>query len=300
VGAPSPACRKLQIVSAVRKSEKYFFSAESKNCHFRLIAPAQALCYFPSIMAGLLSRLGFGASVEEVPETVQAETRPLQGAEMAVAYFSSRTGGDFHDFLRVGPYRFLFGLLDVAGKRETCETVLQAAQACFRSSGEQIFADEEVNEPEAMVELSRRLNLEIMRAAGGVRSCPAFAGLYNEELGTVCYVNAGHTPGLLRDDKSVVELPATGLPLGLFSLAPTDARIVGLGPKASLAVVSRGVVEAESKNGEFGLEGVKNVLQSGQSSAQSLSQRILQQLQDFIHTAPKHNDVTALALTRVA
>jgi len=236
--------------------------------------------------------------MEEVPEIVQGESPTLQGADMAVAYFSSRVGGDFHDFMRASPTRFLFGLLDVAGKREANAAVLQAAQACFRSSAEQLFAADELNESEAMIELSRRLNLEIMRAAGGVRSCPAFAGCYNEELGTVCYVNAGHTPGLLRDDSSLVELPATGLPLGLFSLAPTDARIVGLGPKGSLAVVSRGVVEAESKRAEFGLDGVKGVLQAGPSSAKDLSQSILQRVQDFMHTAPKHNDVTALALTR--
>ncbi len=182
-------------------------------------------------MAGLLSKLGFGSSAAEVPQIVQGEIPALRGADLAIAYFSSRAGGDLHDFLRVGPHRFLFGLLDVAGKRETSGPVLQAALACFRSSGEKLFADPELNESDVMIELSRRLNLEIMRAAGGVRSCPAFAGCYNEELGTVCYVNAGHTPGLLRDDASVVELPATGLPLGLFSLAPTDARIVGLGQK---------------------------------------------------------------------
>ena len=238
--------------------------------------------------------------MEEAPEIVHGESPTLQGADMAVAYFSSRAGGDFHDFLRVGPHRFLFGLLDMAGKRATGETVLLAAQACLHSSAEQIFAASELNESEAMIELSRRLNLEIMRAAGGVRSCPAFAGCYNEELGTVCYVNAGHTPGLLRDDTSVVELPATGLPLGLFSLAPTDARIVGLGPKGSLAVVSRGVVEAESKNVEFGLEGVKSAMQAGPSSAKDLSQSILQHVQDFMHMAPRHNDVTALTLTRAA
>src|ERR1700730_9728110 len=191
-------------------------------------------------MAGLLSRLGFGTTAEEIPEILQGDSPALQGADLAVAYFSSRVGGDFHDFLRVSPQRFLFGLLDLAGKRETSGPVLEAAQACFRASGEEIFAASELNESEAMIELSRRLNLEIMRAAGAVRSCPAFAGCYNEELGTVCYVNAGHTPGLLRDDESVVELPATGLPLGLFSLAPTDARIVGLGPRGSLDVVSGG------------------------------------------------------------
>jgi serine phosphatase RsbU (regulator of sigma subunit) len=249
-------------------------------------------------MSGLLSKLGFGSTSDEAPQIVQGEAPGLQGAEMAVAYFSSRSGGDLHDFLRVGPYRFLFGLLDVAGKRETCLPVIQGAQACFRASGEELFSSDELNEAEAMVELSRRLNLEIMRAAGGVRSCPAFAGCYNEELGTVCYVNNGHTPALLRDDSSLVELPATGLPLGLFSLAPTDARIVGLGPTGSLAVVSRGVVEAESKHAEFGLDGVKRVMQAGTSSAKDLSQKILESVQDFVHMAPKHNDVTALTLAR--
>jgi sigma-B regulation protein RsbU (phosphoserine phosphatase) len=249
-------------------------------------------------MKALLSKLGFGSNTEEAAEIVHGETPAIQGADMAVAYFSTRAGGDLHDFLRAGPNRFLFGLLDVAGKRETSGPVIQAAQACFRSAAEQLFAAEELNESDAMIELSRRLNLEIMRAAGGVRSCPAFAGCYNEELGTVCYVNAGHTPGLLRDDSSMVELPATGLPLGLFSLAPTDARIVGLGSNGSLAIVSRGVVEAESKHAEFGLEGVKNVMQTGPSSAKDLSQSILQRVQDFMHMVPKHNDVTALTLTR--
>src|SRR5450759_590525 len=195
-------------------------------------------------MAGLLSKLGFGSTVEEVPEILHGDKPVLQGADLAVAYFSTRAGGDLHDFLRVGPNRFIFGLFDVDGQRETSGPFLQAAQACFRSAAEQLFAAEELNESDAMIELSRRLNLEIMRAAGGVRSCPAFAGCYNEDLGTVCYVNAGHTPGLLSDDSGIVELPATGLPLGLFALAPTDARIVGLGPQASLPLGSRGVVEA--------------------------------------------------------
>jgi sigma-B regulation protein RsbU (phosphoserine phosphatase) len=249
-------------------------------------------------MKSFFSKLGFGSTVDEPPEVLQVDSAALKGADIAVAYFSSRAGGDFHDFLRVGPTRFLFGLLDVAGRRDTNLGVLQAAKDCFRSSSKELFAAAELNESEAMVELSRRLNLEILRAAGGVRSCPAFAGCYNEELGTLCYVNAGHTPGLLHDDSSIVELPATGLPLGLFSLAPTDARIVGMGPNSSLAVVSRGVVEAESKHAEFGLEGVKSVMQARRASAKDLCQSILQRVQDFMRMAPKHNDVTALTLTR--
>jgi serine phosphatase RsbU (regulator of sigma subunit) len=248
-------------------------------------------------MRSLLSKF-LGPPEEAAPQIVQTESPSLRGADLAVAYFSSRAGGDFHDFARVGPTRFLFGLLDVAGKRDSSQLILRAAQACFRSAGEELFSVGEPNEPDAMVELSRRLNLEIMRAAGGVRSCPAFAGCYNEELGTVCYVNAGHTPGLLCDRSSVRELPATGLPLGLFSLAPTDAHIVALGPLSSLAVVSRGVVEAECRQEEFGLAGVKIVMQANARSAKDLSQNILERVQDFMCRAPKHNDVTALTLTR--
>ena len=242
----------------------------------------------------------FGPEQTAPAQIEHSDPPPLQGADLAVAFFAPQAGGDFHTFVRVGPTRVLFGLLDVAGKRETNSAVLEAAKHCFHSSAEQIFSAEELNEPEAMIELSRRLNLEIMRAAGGVRSCPAFAGCYNEELGTVCYVNAGHTPALLRDDASVVELSATGLPFGLFSLAPTDARVVGMGSKASIAVVSRGVVEAESKHSEFGLHGVKTSMQVGAGSARDLSKRILQDVQSFVHMAPKHNDVTALVLTRAA
>lgn len=250
-------------------------------------------------MKSLLSRLGFGSAVEP-GQLVHQSSSDMAGAELAVAYFSGRSGGDFYEFSRVSPNRTLFGLLDLAGKRDNSRPVLDAAQACFRASGTELFSDPELNEAEAMVELARRLNLEIMKAAGGVRSCPAFAGCYNEELGTVCYVNAGHTPGLLSDSSSIEELPATGLPLGLFSLAPTDARTVGLGPEGSLAIVSRGVVEAQCAEEEFGLNGVKLVMGARPSSATELSRGILEQVRSFLCTVPKHNDVTALSLRRAA
>src|SRR5512143_1033084 len=150
-------------------------------------------------MKRLLSRFGLATAVKEAPYLVETHSPDVNGAELAVAYFSGRSGGDFYDFVRVAPHRLLFGLLDVAGKRDDGRPVLAAAQATFRAAGAELLAESELNEPEAMVELSRRLNLAIMQAAGGVRSCPAFAGCYNEDLGTVCYVNAGHTPGLLCD-----------------------------------------------------------------------------------------------------
>jgi len=39
-------------------------------------------------------------------------------------------------------------------------------------------------------------------------------------------------------------------------------------------------------------------MQVSSGSAKDLSQSILEQVQTFMHAAPKHNDVTALTLTR--
>src|SRR6267154_5803249 len=205
----------------------------------------------------------FAKSKPLVADSAQPPAPELKDAQLAAASYGQRMGGDLYDYIRVSPSRVLFALLDVAGRLDQNRAIVAAAQDTLRSFGTQLLSHDDVNEADAMIEVCVQMNRAIMKAAGRVCSCPAFAGCYNEELGTVCYVNAGHTPGLLRDHSSVVELPATGLPLGLFSLAPTDARIVGLGPKGSLAVVSRGVVEAESKKTEFGLEGVKSVMQSG-------------------------------------
>ena len=39
----------------------------------------------------------------------------MRGAEVAAVYYNLRVAGDFYEFLRVGPSRVLFALLDLAG-----------------------------------------------------------------------------------------------------------------------------------------------------------------------------------------
>ena len=73
--------------------------------------------------------------------------------------------------------------------------------------------------PVALAGLSLEINRAIMEAAGGVRCAPAFLGCYNDVLGTFCYINAGHTPALLKDRDGLVSLESSGFPLGLFSHA---------------------------------------------------------------------------------
>jgi serine phosphatase RsbU (regulator of sigma subunit) len=120
-------------------------------------------------------------------------------------------------------------------------------------------------------------------------------------VGTVSYSNAGHTPALLRDHSGVTELPATGLPLGLFSHVTHDAPTVALPPGAALLLVSRGVTEAKHRREEYGLDRVSQTLRdSNAQDAEQLCTDILNAVEQFTQKPPTHNDVTALALQRSA
>jgi sigma-B regulation protein RsbU (phosphoserine phosphatase) len=237
-------------------------------------------------------------------EPVRTEFPKIDGAEMAAVFYAKRVAGDFYDALRVSPDRTLFGMLDVAGRREDNRGILSAAQKIFRDLGAGLFAEPDRNESEAMTELCLLLNRGIMDSVGDIRSCPAFLGCYHEQLGTLCYTNAGHTPGLVRDSSGTTELVATGLPLGLFSHATCDAPTIGLEKGAVLLLVSRGGIEGNSKGGsgddlEFGLNRVKESLQNIHSlHAEEICTSILKAICEFPPAPPVHDDVTALALVR--
>jgi serine phosphatase RsbU (regulator of sigma subunit) len=223
----------------------------------------------------------------------------LQDAQLAAVYYGQRIGGDFYDFVRASPTRVVFGLLDVAGRVEQSREVLCDAQQVFRTLSAQLLAAEDVNEADAMVTLALELNRAVLKGAKGARPCPAFAGCYNEALGLICYFNAGHTPGLVRDDGGMTELPASGLPLGLFSHSTWDAPMVALQPGAGLLLVSRGLVEGKRKGEEYSLDRVKSAFQgSSAETAKEVCLSAIDGIKQFMGTAPTHNDVTAVALLR--
>ena len=232
-------------------------------------------------------------------EPTRAECPHLLGADIAGVVHGERVGGDFYQFVRATPSRVLFGLLDVAGARAENHGIVEAANQTFREKGPECLASDELNEADAMMEFCHELNLSIVRAASGVRTCAAFLGCYNEELGTVCYVNAGHTPGLLCYNGQVSELPATGMPLGLFSGSTYEAPTAAVPRGGALLLISRGVVEASHKKEEFGLERLKRHLgQTQLTSAHDVASDALQVVLQFAKSAAQQNDLTTLALVR--
>jgi len=249
-------------------------------------------------MRTLFRRSRESAAIEPIPVVFPK----IKGAELAAAMAGRRDTGDFYDSLRVSPERVLFGLLDLAGRREENAAILAAAQENFRNVGAELFSKEDINEANAMTELSLHINRKLIESCEDVHPCAAFIACYHEKFGTLCYTNAGHTPALLRDGKGIVELSSTGLPLGLFSHATLDAPTVGMGENAALLVVSRGVVECggptHEPDREFGLERVREALQlASLDHAQTLCSSILEIAGKYTGGA-FCDDLTALALVR--
>lgn len=232
-------------------------------------------------------------------DPVHAEIPQVRDGDLGAIYYGQRRSGDFYDFVRCNDERVVIALFDVAGNLEQARPIMVALQKELRKLAAELLREAGSNEMESMAELWIRLNREVMNAAGGVHQCSAFIGCYNEHLKTIAYVNAGHTPGLVRDGGQIAELGATALPLGLFSHAVPEPGMVALGPGHLMLLISRGVIEARRRGNEFGLEGAKQYLQElGFPSARETCVGLLSRVQQFMGTAPTHNDVTTVSLIR--
>jgi sigma-B regulation protein RsbU (phosphoserine phosphatase) len=225
----------------------------------------------------------------------------IPGAEIAAVYHGTRVAGDFYDMIALGDNRFLFLMIDVAGEKESGQAIAATVQDEFRARAPELFRSEDINEAEAVSDLTLHLNRVILDSAGGVRCTPAFVASYNETLGVVFYCNAGHTPATLRDSAGTWELGATGLPLGLFSHAIHDAQVSTLEQGAALVLVSKGLIESRAGRKEFGFDRVKQVVEAAKrDSAQELCAQVMEAVYRFTGKPPRHDDVTTLALLRAA
>jgi serine phosphatase RsbU (regulator of sigma subunit) len=233
---------------------------------------------------------------------IQATVPEIRNASFSAVYYGQRRSGDFYDFVSVAPYRVLFGLFDVAGELQQTRRIMFDLQRKFRSAGAKLLKGERANEPNSLLELWIEMNRSILKSAGGVHACCALFGCYDDVAGTVWYVNAGHIAGLVRHKQQVRELEATALPFGLFaSPVAAGASVVALNSGDALLLVSKGVVEAKYRGEEYGLQRVGEYLdRSRAESAHEICVGLLERVQRFIHTAPTHDDVTALALVRSA
>jgi phosphoserine phosphatase RsbU/P len=205
---------------------------------------------------------------------------------------ANTVGGDFYDVMTRPDGRVVVTLGDVAGKGSPAALLMALLLAMFRT-----LIDEGL-EPS---ELAGRLNGQICRHSPASRFITLFVAFLDPATGKVTYVNAGHTPALLRRADGVFErLMGGGVALGMFEGSPYEAHETVMSPGDVLVMYSDGVTEAENHKGEqFEEPSLQRIVDLHAGAApRQLAETILRVVEVHAQETYLADDLTLLVLKR--
>ena len=182
-------------------------------------------------------------------------TRPRATVRIAGLTRAARgVGGDYYDFLELGPDSLGLVLADVSGKGVPAALLMANLQASIRCE-----CAHEIRDLSSMLE---RVNAHFFASTLPEQYATLFFGQYDERTRRLVYVNCGHQPAIImRANGSVERLHATAMPLGLVADWTGEAKTVELRPGDALYMCSDGVVEAGLESGcEFGEDGLISMI----------------------------------------
>ena len=222
------------------------------------------------------------------------QSRPaLSSLDYAGACFPAQAvGGDYYDFLNLGPGRLGLVIGDVMGKGIAAALLMANLQANLRS--QVAFA---LDEPGRLLQSVNHLFCE--NSPEGAFASLFFAD-YHDPTGGLRYVNCGHLCALvLRRDGTLDRLEATSTVLGLFPKWECSVGESHLGPDDLLALYTDGVTEAFDPAGEeFGEQRLVDALRRHRDRPPD---SLLSCLVDEVHAfSPheQHDDLTLIVARR--
>ena len=153
--------------------------------------------------------------------------------------------------------------------------------------------------------IAAQLNDQLHEDLGQGRFVTAWLAEVDSKQRRVCALSAGQAPILVfRNAKGQCEiLSADGPPLGVLpGIAPSTRGWCDMAPGDILAVISDGIYEATNPDQEqFGVERTIAVIEANQEQpAQTIRERLLEQLADFTRGHPADDDRTILILKALA
>ena len=218
---------------------------------------------------------------------------PLPGLDYAGVCLPARAvGGDYYDFLSLGPDRLGLVVGDVMGKGIAAALLMANLQANLRSR-----VAVAPDEPQRLLASVNGLFCENSPDS-------AFASLffadYHDGTGRIVYVNCGHLAALLlRRDGGVERLAATSTVLGLFPQWDCAVGESRLEPGDLLTLYTDGVTEAfDGRDEEFGEERLLDALARHRDRApESLLDALLQEVREF-SPQEQQDDLTLIVARR--
>jgi serine phosphatase RsbU (regulator of sigma subunit) len=230
----------------------------------------------------------------EIAKQVQARLFPqirpqLKTVDYAGICLQARqVGGDYFDFLNLGPQRLALIIGDVSGKGIAAALLMANLQASLRSQSSLAF-----DQPQALLRSVNHLFYDNT-------SDSAYASLlyaeYDDATRRLRYANCGHLSGLLlRSDGNVEQLESTSTLLGLFKEWDCSMREQELFPGDVLALYTDGITEASNERGEeFGERClIESLRQHRELPCHALLTAIVDGVRQF-SPHEQHDDITAI------
>ena len=230
----------------------------------------------------------------EIAKQVQARLfpqrlPPMETLEYAGCCIQARqVGGDYHDFLDLGPGRFGLVIADISGKGIAAALLMANLQANLRSQCAIAF-----DEPERLL---RSVNQLFFENTNESAYATLFFAEYEDKMRRLRYANCGHLPALLlRHDGAVERLDSTGTVVGLFrewDCSMTERRLLA---GDTLVLYTDGITESFNDEGEeFGEGRLIEALQRHRGlPAQDMITSIVDEVQRF-SPQEQHDDITLI------
>lgn len=129
-----------------------------------------------------------------------------------------------------------------------------------------------------------------------------FLGILEPDSGRFRYVNCGHEPPwLINQKKAIKRLKPTGPALGIMPDSLFKMGDVVLNPGSAVLAFTDGLTESESSTGEaFGRERLSSLVKSGDSDARTMVRRIIGSVADHTFGQPPFDDITVVAIQRMS
>lgn len=235
----------------------------------------------------------------QIARAVQSKLLPQQSPPLATLDYAGAciqaraVGGDYYDFLDLGPGRVGFVLADISGKGISAALLMANLQASLRS----LYPGADRELPRFLHSVNHLFvqNTEVTHYA------TVFFGVYDDGSRKLLYANCGHNPPLmLRARGDVERLNATATVLGLFEPWECSVTETQMFPGDILAIYTDGVTEAANRNEEeFGEERLISLLRHSQGLRSSeLLHQILKSVQEFAPGEQADDLTTIIAICK--
>ncbi len=215
---------------------------------------------------------------------------PLQHARLEVAreFLPFREiGGDFYDFVPLGPHRLAFAIGDVMGKGVPAALLAASLKGSIRA---QVEAGDVC--PAGLVTKVNRLFWDVVPQG---LFASLFFGVFDLETCRLDYVNAGHHyPFRVGSDGRVRDLVDGGTVVGLSEDARYAQQTIAVRPNDLFVFYSDGITDRADGSGElYGVERLKEAaLRSRGDAARITLYSLLGEVQGWSGGAPADDDMT--------